>query len=1182
MAIFTPRTFNEIIGEMISRLIATTPLTDINYGSVWTTLLEAAAQEDDEQYFQMLEIIRGYSIDTTSGTDLDDRAFEYGLTRKTSQFASSTIIITDTSFTKVSTGVYSGLSGPAAGTAAINGDSRTNFPDSGSIIIGRGTPNAETVAYSSITIQSNYVIFNLSGNLANDHGTDETIILSQGGNRIIPAGTTVFVPASDISGQIDFATDDEVTILDGEDSLTGIAITALTAGSSSNVPIGAISQFDSTPFAGAIVTNNQRITNGTDQETDQELRDRIKDTIQSLSRGTGKSIITNSLTVVSSEQNRRVVSASLVEPTSPADVVKLYIDDGTGFIPTSTSVGFEEVVASATGGESFLKIDNVPLVKASVETNNSEPFNLVGTETLFVDIGGKVETITFNSTDFEILGQATAQEVLTRINTSGETFEARASSGGSKVRIFSRKNSGEEIQVTGGTSNTALGFPTDKKFTTNLYRDRGFDTILLSKDGTTASIESGGVESYDFSSVESLTIVIDGDVDNPHTVFFSPSDFDNPSSVTSEELVVLINNRVSGLIASTSSNGTRLSLTSGTERSDESKVKIIDDFDIAWNEESAVLVARESDFSNPLTTTSILASDDDEIYLGLENFKYYIVHFKFDTVASSDCALVFELWNGSTWTAVGVTDTTNGFQQNGYISFGRNDFWDTTTVNGSNAAYFLRITRTADVVTTTPIVDSINISSANDILDFSQVEAVGSNSDYTLNRFIGQIELATPLQADDRITLGSSTTRSSVVTASDAPYGLSGGEILDIDIDGVSQSYTFVAGDFGTPGSATAQEVVDAINTNFSGITATVQDTTKVKIVLNTYSENGTLQVTGGTANALLSFPVDLRTNLIPHYPALESGVETYSFNVSTSVVIIIDGNLSDNFTVPCNYASSFTGVTSDTIVVDSGLTALFPNDTDLVGYEFEMTSGDEAGERKTIASYTASTGTITLNTALSGVPSIGEDYEILPTDAEQVVKLWNKSQITTLSSKAEIKVSAGGTKVQVASKTSGEEGKIQVSGGLGNSVLGFSIIEKVGVNGYRYFTGLAQEVQKTIDGVEDDDEFPGIRAAGVQVEVIEPVVVNIEVDVSIVTQEGTTLSSIQNEIESAISTVINNLPVGGDVIVSEIVCAVKEVQGVFDVTLTRVEAPGISGTSNIPIADSELARVAEEDINVG
>ena len=141
---FEPRVYPEIIGEMISRLISTTPLTDINFGSVFTTMLEAAAQEDDEQYFQMLEIIRGYSLDTTTGSDLDDRAFEYGLTRNAAQFASTTVTLGDSSITKISTGVYSGLSGAVAGSVKINGDSAASFPVSGSIIVGRNTPNVET------------------------------------------------------------------------------------------------------------------------------------------------------------------------------------------------------------------------------------------------------------------------------------------------------------------------------------------------------------------------------------------------------------------------------------------------------------------------------------------------------------------------------------------------------------------------------------------------------------------------------------------------------------------------------------------------------------------------------------------------------------------------------------------------------------------------------------------------------------------------------------------------------------------------------------------------------------------------------------------------------------------------------------------------------------------------------
>ena len=75
--------------------------------------------------------------------------------------------------------------------------------------------------------------------------------------------------------------------------------------------------------------------------------------------------------------------------------------------------------------------------------------------------------------------------------------------------------------------------------------------------------------------------------------------------------------------------------------------------------------------------------------------------------------------------------------------------------------------------------------------------------------------------------------------------------------------------------------------------------------------------------------------------------------------------------------------------------------------------------------------------------------------------------------------------------------------------------------------------------------------------------------------REGITLSSLTNDVKSAISAYINALPVGGDVIVSDIICAVKDVSGVFDVTMR-------TPTENIAIADNELARIDERDIIVG
>ena len=1178
MPIFELKVFPEIFGDMTDRVIATTPLTDINFGSVWSTMLEAAAQEDDEQYFQMLEIIRAFSIDTTTGSELDDRAFEYGLERRQASAASTQVTLGDSAITKVSTGVYSGKAGPAGGTFAINGDSATNFPTSGSIVIGRGTPNVETVPYSSITTFANYVTFNLSGALGFDHGTDETIVLSQGGDRVFTVGTVVIVPASDLNPRVEFTLDSGATIFDGESEETDVLVTATDPGSDANVPIGSIIQYDSPPFSTATVTNPSRVTNGLDIESDQALRDRIKDTIQSLSRGTGRSIITSVLGV--STGNKRVVSASLIEPTVPADVVKLFIDDGTGFIPTFESVGFEEVVLAATGGEQFLFVDNVPMVKAFSETQDDEPYALFGGETLIVEVGDEVETVIFEGTDFAAPGAALAQEVLTKINSTATLYEARVSSGGSKVRIFSRKNVEEEIVVTGGTANSALNFSTDKKFTSKLYRERDFGIALLTKDGRTAAIESGSTAAFDMSSFDrSLLMVIDGKIKNPVAAFFTPTDFSSPASVTSKEICDLINAQVPGIVCSESSNDTKFTMFSNIERSVLSKIRVVGTFSQVWNEEASVLTDRTVEASGA-GTISAFASDLDYLYLGHTDVQFNTVFGDFATPASTD-VFAFEYWDGSAWTPFGVLDGTAGLTQNGIITLPRLPNWTKVAVNGSDPRYWIRIQRNG-ALGTPPVITDIIISNANSVFNFSEVEIVGATKDYTLNRFIGQIELAEPLAAGDRLTLGSVDTRAFVVTGSQSPYGLSGGELFEVEVDGTLQSYTFLAGDFFTPGSALASEVQIALQREIPGITVSLVDSNlRVKISTNKVS-GGSIKVNATAANTVLQFPTDQIDNLISHQPAVESGsAEPYSFSVDDELIVILDNNLANNFTLPLYYENALTGVTSSSIVIDTGLSAIFPLAEDLVGYEIEMTTGTQAGVRRTILTYTPGSGTLTF-AAMPGAPSIGDEYQILPADADQVARLWNNKLITTVTTDAEIRTSSSGTKVQIASLDTGEDASVQVSGGTGNAVLSFPVGKVIGVDGYRYFTNLAQLTQWTVDGRPDDEEnYPGFRAAGVQVEVIEPIKVPVEVEVDVTPQEGITLISIANEIKSAVSTVINNLAVGADVLASEVLCAVKDVSGVFDVRLVRLD-PRPLGSENIPIADSELARIDEEDIVVG
>lgn len=1180
MTLFVPRTFPQIVGDMIASIIANSPITDTAVGSVARTLVEAAAQEDDEQYFQMLNIVRAFSLDTTTGTDLDARGYEYGVVRNQPTSASTQVTLGDSAFSKVFTNVYPGKNGPLAGSNSINGVSSVGFLAAGNIIVGRGTSHSETVTYTSITQQVGYVTFNLSGTFANDHGTNETIILAQGGNRVFNVGITVMVPASDVTPQVAFTLNASATLLDGENLLAGVLVTTTSSGSSGNVPVGAIKAFTSPPFATATVTNPFRVTNGQDLETDSAYRDRIKSVIQSLSRGTGFSIQSGLTGLISASDSKRVVSVKLVEPTITPDIVKAYIDDGTGFTPTITNIGVEIVVGSANGGETFLNSINTPIAKAYVESGAAQTFALYGNETLIVSVGSSQEIVTFAVTDFSKPGFATAIEVQNRLNTA-QTFESRISSTGSKVRIFARGSTNESIIVSGGTANAVLAFPTARVYTAYLYKLSGNALKLLSKDGVTASVESGNPSIYNFGGgiVYNLCVIVDEKIGNPQQIFIVAANFLVPSAATAAEVIAVINAQLSGALAQISSIN-KVSIVSNQKNASVSGIQVLDTFDQAWNTEGGVLVDRTAAFKTNSSNVTLFATNGYIVYFGMFLTKFSSVWVNLSTPASVSIAPTFQYWNGSAWTALGVTDGTAGFTQSGYLFFSPPPDMAITTVQGVDG-YYIRVTRTASSLPTPPIESRIKISSANEVLGYPTVAVVGADSDYQLNRFIGQIQLTSPLVSGDQLTLGSFLTRGFIISGVAQPYNLNGGETVTLVIDGVSASGSFQAGDFAVPGTATAQEVANALmNRIFSNITCDVVPGNFVRIKTNTFGLNGSIQWNSGTATGILNFPSTTAISLQSHVPFVESTIAPpYVFLAGQIVALIIDGNAGTPYSLPCSFASSVTSGTSNTTFADTTLQSTFLNASDLVGFDVLFTSGALNGQRKNVSSYTPLTGTLVVGSAFTGTPAPADTYVLLPTTNKNVVIFWNNRRITQLNSVAEISLSsyaAGPTnKVQIASLSAGNGAGVHVLGGSGNAIIGFSIQIFAGISGYRYWQGLLQLAQWTVDGVPSDQtDFPGIRAAGVQVEIIEPVVTKVIVAVTIVPSSGVTTASISNDIASAISAYVNGLGVGESVLVSSLISAIKAVVGVQDLLLTNP-------TSNIAVASNALARVQFTDITV-
>ncbi len=1053
---FAFKSFHTILTDMIAKFLSQTGINDVNPGSNLSTFLEAAASEDANQYFQMLQIIRNYSLDTTEDDDLRLRAKEYGLEELSAQRATGVVKFRDASFQQKKTKIYSGSRGPTVGQSYIDVDNASLFTNTGAIIIGRETDNNETMTYSNIVNYTNYFRINLVGALTNDHGTEETVILSQGGDRIIPKGTLIRVPASDTIEELQFITSELATILDGDVDVDNVSIQSVVTGSKNNVPSGSIIDFDSKPFSTIEVVNEFPITNGRDRETNDELRDRIKKTIQGLSRGTISSIESNILNLSSSGDNKRVVSLNVVDSVDLNEVAYLYIDDGTGLEPSVDGVGNETVIGIATGGEKYLQLNNSPIIKAELSTEKSQPFSIINGDTFIVEVNGVEEQMIFGPEDYSINGSLTAYEVSRAINNKMSTIESRTIDGGTRLSIRAISLTNESIQVTGGSAAAKLEFPDDLIDTISLYKSTESEISLLSKDGKTAFVESANQQPFSLFGGNSLTIVVDGKTANTQTIAFQASDFINPGFALTSEVVTRINLELAGATASIIDGGSRIEIRSNTEQSENSKIHI-----------------------------------------------------------------------------------TGG--------------------------------------------------SANANLGFSTVEDVGYASDFILNRLNGQIKLNTLAVANETYEAGSANTRAFILSNNDETYELTNGDTLSISVDGATpQVATFNTADFSLMSAATAQEIINVINRDLVGLTASVV-ANKIRLQTNSWDwATGSIEVTAATGTAPhIGFNIGTEIqNLKPHVAFITSTTGSFTFAEGDMLNVVVDKNPTDNQfnvvmdldgTVTTGDASSpYTTFIANIASTGQNYNLKFTDNADLVGYDVKWLGGtapNNAGEVKTVSAYNATTGQFTLSSGTTNTIDTNDTFTIIPKTAKNVVRFLSNTAVSSLSSLANISLSNNGTKVQLSTKTVGLNGAIQVTGGTANTQLSYSTSQFEGRNGYEYYTGLISKVQHTLNGLDSDTiTFPGVKATGVQIEVLPPLIKLISFKINVLLDITTTIISLKDRAINEISTYVNALNIGQDVVLSEITDRLMSIDGILDVIFT-------TPAENVAIEDNEKARVNSNDI---
>lgn len=343
---FTPRSFEQILIDMINHVRANTTLTDFTIGSVIRTILEAAALEDDEQYFQMVKLLDAFRLATCTGNDLDERAADYNLSRLSPRESAGRIYITNEGLTK-SQLTFDAVSG----AASITVDDASAFPLTPPFFIvrvGEGTPQVEDVNVSIHTGSSNALV--LVSVLTQNHYAGERVSVVVGSDIVVQQGLQVQVAPTTTDAAIKFSTMESGILISGNYQSGLVSIRAAESGKRGNVPAGRISQFaGAAPFVGAGVSNPSDTSGGADQETDDDFRERLLRRFDELSRGTPLAVQNTAIGVEDANTGEQVATAHLQEDYVTREHV-LYIDDGTGLTPKVVNMAATTLAAGATGG----------------------------------------------------------------------------------------------------------------------------------------------------------------------------------------------------------------------------------------------------------------------------------------------------------------------------------------------------------------------------------------------------------------------------------------------------------------------------------------------------------------------------------------------------------------------------------------------------------------------------------------------------------------------------------------------------------------------------------------------------------------------------------------------------------------------------------------------------------------
>lgn len=364
---YQPKGRLEIYTDMATQVLFFSPVTSSELGDVVDNILSGVTDCIYECYFEQSQALALLSLDTITGTELDDIASDYPslAPRFDATYANGNVIVTDPDITKVSSVMSSG--GGFAGQLFLNIDDTSNFPASGTVLVGnRDDSNFEYITYTG----KNSAQLNPTSALTYDHALGEPVVLATVGDRVFPGPFSVKTRATTETKAKTYTSISPLNIYDGEE-FGEMTVQAVEVGPAGNTPSNTIVDFVGIPpFPTAEVSNGTALVNGIGEEGDPDLRARIRQEKQALSTANVDAIysILNNVNL----NGQKVIFKQLVEDPNPVLPGIVFIDDGTAFTPAQESISVPIVlVDAAIGGEQFLRLerDVLPIVTTDLENS---------------------------------------------------------------------------------------------------------------------------------------------------------------------------------------------------------------------------------------------------------------------------------------------------------------------------------------------------------------------------------------------------------------------------------------------------------------------------------------------------------------------------------------------------------------------------------------------------------------------------------------------------------------------------------------------------------------------------------------------------------------------------------------------------------------------------------------------